>query len=173
MHAPLVVMLRFPISTCSRLHMSRVWRMLADLNQMTSIFHLLGTPSELDIEHFSSAEARAWIATQPSRSRMHFASKLPAAPAEAVDLLEQMLVLDPEKRLSAEEALHHPYFAPLFHTEMDATAIESPTKAAAQLLDLERFEKPLTLSELKVLLWNEIRDLHPDLMPAPSCVANV
>lgn len=31
----------------------------------------------------------------------------------AIDLLEKMLVLDPEKRITVNEALAHPYLTPL------------------------------------------------------------
>lgn len=34
---------------------------------------------------------------------------LPAAPEEARDLVSRLMVLDPEKRLSAAEALAHPF----------------------------------------------------------------
>lgn len=37
-------------------------------------------------------------------------------PREAVDLLDKMLTLNPEKRISAKEALNHPWIRSLEHT---------------------------------------------------------
>ncbi|GKT22971.1 hypothetical protein ADUPG1_012284, partial [Aduncisulcus paluster] len=36
---------------------------------------------------------------------------LPCAPAEAIDLISRMLLFDPACRITAEDALHHPYLA--------------------------------------------------------------
>ena len=34
----------------------------------------------------------------------------PYAPAEALDLLSKLMALDPKKRITAKEALKHPFF---------------------------------------------------------------
>lgn len=44
--------------------------------------------------------------THPTLSEL-----VPGAPADALDLLSQLLVLDPSKRLSCDAALEHEYFA--------------------------------------------------------------
>lgn len=37
---------------------------------------------------------------------------------EAIDLLSQMLVFDHAKRITPKDAMHHPYFAPVVHSQM-------------------------------------------------------
>lgn len=44
------------------------------------------------------------------RPQLSLEQLLPAStPAQALDLLKRLLVFNPEKRLTAEEALEHPY----------------------------------------------------------------
>jgi serine/threonine protein kinase len=45
------------------------------------------------------------------RERVNFSTKIPGATANAIDLLEKILVFDPKSRITAAEALNHPYLA--------------------------------------------------------------
>lgn len=56
----------------------------ADLNQINSIFNMIGTPKQTEIDDIGSIEARSWLSTQPVKPRCSFASKLPQAPPEGV-----------------------------------------------------------------------------------------
>lgn len=42
---------------------------------------------------------------------------MPDLEADALDLMKRLLEFDPAKRISAEEALAHPYFADLHQVE--------------------------------------------------------
>ena len=42
---------------------------------------------------------------------------LPHVSAECIDLLKQLLIYDPEKRITAEQALQHDYFRDLVEAE--------------------------------------------------------
>ena len=46
----------------------------------------------------------------PKFQRRDFSKFFVGASAMAVDLLEKLLVMDPDRRLTAEQALAHPYF---------------------------------------------------------------
>jgi serine/threonine protein kinase len=57
--------------------------------------------------------------------RVNFAQLWPAASAAAVDLVDKMLVFDPTKRITVEEALEHPYLASLHDLSDEPTCSQS------------------------------------------------
>jgi cyclin-dependent kinase 7 len=78
-----------------------------DMDQITKIFHALGTPNEQDWPGMSSLPDFIQFKSFPKVPlRQYFT----AAGADALSLLERMLVYDPNKRWSAEECLGHSYF---------------------------------------------------------------
>ena len=66
-------------------------------------------------------------------------------------LLQRMLAFDPERRISAEEALTHEYFAPLGNASLEDLGALSPVPspraqcALGRLLCNAAQEQPLTL----------------------------
>jgi len=74
----------------------------------------------------------------------------------AVDLLQQMLVFDPEKRITVEQALVHPYLANL-HSEED-----EPTGKPVSLFDFEFELYSLEATEYKELIYEEIMLYHEE-----------
>jgi cyclin-dependent kinase 7 len=79
-----------------------------ELDQLGKIFHALGTPSD-DVWPGMSALPN-YIEFTPSQAPP-LASIFSAAPEDALDLLAKMLKFNPSERLTAAEALKHPYFA--------------------------------------------------------------
>ena len=64
-----------------------------------------------DLESIRSAYSSSLLDKTAIRTRREFKDLLPDAPADALDLLKNLLQFNPDKRLSAEEALLHPYIA--------------------------------------------------------------
>lgn len=81
-----------------------------DLNQLTKIFDVLGTPTETTYPGLSSL---------PDWEKVHFDSKegtglrslVPRAPSTALQLLTSMLTINPSARCTVTEALEHPFFS--------------------------------------------------------------
>ena len=57
-----------------------------------------------------------------SRARRSLEEMIPNAPPDGLDLLKLLLQFNPEKRLTAEEALHHPYVSK-FHKPADEVSL--------------------------------------------------
>lgn len=81
----------------------------SEIDQLYSIFKILGTPTEEVWPGVS--ELPAFSTTFPRFRAKKLADFMPGADPRAVDLIERMLVYDPAKRISAREALDHPYFS--------------------------------------------------------------
>lgn len=83
----------------------------SDLSQLETIFTVFGTPTETNWPDHTAlplpARGLLWDDTPP----IPFDEIFTAAPKDAISLLRSLLILDPNKRLSASEALSHPYFS--------------------------------------------------------------
>ncbi|XP_074746306.1 mitogen-activated protein kinase 15 isoform X2 [Strix uralensis] len=80
------------------------------VNQMEQILRVIPAPSPEDILAVQSDYRASVINHMSSRQRVTFEEILPSStPLPALDLLKKLLVFNPNKRLTAEEALQHPY----------------------------------------------------------------
>ncbi|KAK6041527.1 hypothetical protein COOONC_20970 [Cooperia oncophora] len=123
--------------------------------QYEMITELCGSPDEdlmKKIESNSPATRRV-VESYRHHERQDFAKRFIGCPRLFVDFLDKILVLDPEKRLTVEQALAHPYFADY----VDAT--DEPI--ATSSFDLN--DNPSrTRDEWKGLIWQEIQNFVGD-----------
>jgi cyclin-dependent kinase len=82
----------------------------SESDQLDRIFRLLGTPSLgeypgiVDLPDYSSD-----LPPYP-KPKGGFASLVPTLDATGIDLLSHMLQYDPARRITAQDALEHPFF---------------------------------------------------------------
>ncbi|NWS63537.1 MK15 kinase, partial [Chunga burmeisteri] len=80
------------------------------VNQIEQILRVIPAPSPEDILAMQSDYRASVINRMSSWQQVTFEEILPpSTPLPALDLLKKLLVFNPDKRLTAEEALQHPY----------------------------------------------------------------
>ncbi|KAJ2641291.1 MAPK protein hog1 [Coemansia sp. RSA 1694] len=123
------------------------------VHQFSIITELLGTPPDDVIQTIGSENTLRFVQSLPRREPVSFKTRFPDIEPLAVDLLEKMLVFDPRKRITASEALAHPYLE-TYHDEADEPE-------AAKKFDWSFNDADLPVEEWKVMMYNEILDfLH-------------
>ncbi|XP_035415216.1 mitogen-activated protein kinase 12 isoform X2 [Cygnus atratus] len=122
------------------------------LDQLTEIMKIMGTPTQDFVQKLQSQDAKNYIKSLPKVQKKDFASVLKYANPLAVSLLEKMLVLDAEKRVTAAEALMHPYFEPVHDPEEETEA---------EKYDDTFDNMDLPLDEWKRITYKEILNFKP------------
>lgn len=80
-----------------------------ELDMISMIFHLLGPPTKSSWPTYSQLPLAKTL-TLPSPQPHQFRQKLQFLSTAGLDLMMSLLSYDPELRITAEEALQHPYF---------------------------------------------------------------
>ncbi|XP_035258259.1 mitogen-activated protein kinase 12-like isoform X2 [Anguilla anguilla] len=92
------------------------------LDQLTEIMKITGTPTQEFISKLQSQDAKNYIKSLPKIQKTDLRVLFSKVNPLAVSVLERMLVLDPERRASAAEALSQPYFAEFRDPEEETEA---------------------------------------------------
>lgn len=126
------------------------------VHQLRLITELIGSPDDTSLGFLRSDNARRYVKQLPQYPRQRFSARFPNMSIGAVDLLEKMLVFDPSRRITVDEALCHPYLASLHEIN------EEPVCPSPFNFD---FEHPsLTEDDIKELIWRESFKFSPDPM---------
>ncbi|XP_050930226.1 mitogen-activated protein kinase 14B isoform X1 [Lates calcarifer] len=117
------------------------------IDQLKLIMMLVGTPGPELLMKISSESARNYINSLQHMPKRNFADVFIGANPLAVDLLEKMLVLDTDKRITASEALAHPYFAQYHDPDDEPEAEPYDQSFESRELEIEEWKK-LTYEEV-------------------------
>eukprot|EP00744_Colponema_vietnamica_P000548 GILI01000977.1.p1 GENE.GILI01000977.1~~GILI01000977.1.p1 ORF type:complete len:488 (+),score=125.05 GILI01000977.1:373-1836(+) len=124
------------------------------IQMLNLITNDLGVPGEGTLKRICSPAALRHMLRQPHKPRRTMLEIIPGIDPQAADLLNRLLDLDPLDRITAEEALRHPYFGDLFHQD------DIENRAPPISTDIEN-ELKMNEDELKEYLLIEALDVAP------------
>nr|CCA16136.1 mitogenactivated protein kinase putative [Albugo laibachii Nc14]CCA25097.1 mitogenactivated protein kinase putative [Albugo laibachii Nc14] len=110
----------FPGRSCFPLSADRPTTYSDKLDQLNVIFSVIGTPSDADIE--KATEVKQYLQKLPKKAPRDLVEMYPGAPAEALDLLQKLLLFNPDARIRVEDALGHPFLQSVRRAQAETTA---------------------------------------------------
>lgn len=130
------------------------------IHQLNIITDVIGVPGADDLGFVKSDEAHAYLRKMPKKKPRPLKDLIPGAGKTCIDLIEKMMIFNPERRISAADSLKHPYLAHLYDEEDD---IEF--KAPEVKVDWSFDDRDVKEPELRKLFWAEIVKYHPQPHP--------
>eukprot|EP01016_Furgasonia_blochmanni_P056182 TRINITY_DN952_c0_g1_i24.p1 TRINITY_DN952_c0_g1~~TRINITY_DN952_c0_g1_i24.p1 ORF type:complete len:345 (+),score=47.21 TRINITY_DN952_c0_g1_i24:785-1819(+) len=124
------------------------------LEQLHLLINLVGTPSDEDILNIQSEKARAYLKSLPQREPTDLRKLFPEGSDHALDLLKKLLVFNPNKRLTVEQALDHPFFESIRDKEYEVVANKK--------FDFDFDKEEYSLEELRQMIFDEMLAFHQD-----------
>lgn len=122
------------------------------INQFYLITDIIGNPPDEVIERITSANTRRLVNSLPKKGSHQLRSVFSGFDDHTIDLLEKTLVFDPEKRISADESLKHPYLSP-YHDPNDEPVAEKEFDWSFNDADLPK-------DTWKFMIYSEVLDYH-------------
>jgi len=129
------------------------------ITQIKLICQKLGKPTDDNLNFVTAEGARRFIDSLPNDPPPTFTEMFIDHQYEdlAFDLLKEMLIINPNKRITINQAFEHPFFESLHNP--DDEVCEQQVNCCSYHFDNEE----LSRKKIKDMIWEEIREYHHDL----------
>ncbi|ORM39663.1 Mitogen-activated protein kinase 7 [Babesia sp. Xinjiang] len=147
----------FPGTSCFPLspHNKNSAEKAKDHDQLNVIFNVIGTPNEEDIAAIAKPEVRRYVKMFHPRKGIDLYKRFKGTPPPAIHLLQQMLTFNPEKRITAADALKHEYFQNFYKPQHVEAPVEKLTVPFNDWINMSE-------SQLRYAFLREIQRYHPE-----------
>ena len=88
-----------------------MFRGKSTLDQIEKVFSLTGMPTKEDISVIDSPHVSKIVGSLPHKDKPELGQLFPTAPDDALDLIDKLLLVNPNNRLDVQSALEHPYLS--------------------------------------------------------------
>ncbi|EGZ12355.1 hypothetical protein PHYSODRAFT_304021 [Phytophthora sojae] len=132
------------------------------LDQLSRVFSVLPVPPRDKRGYDVEGDALAFLESLPPCSPSALSKLFRRASPEAVSLLRRLLCVNPARRISAKQALAHPYFK-----SIRAQLGEPPVFHVDKAFDFEFDYQEFPLAHLKTLIQSEVKLLQKDGLASP------
>lgn len=143
------------------------------MNQLEKVLGLTGRPCMEDIASVKSPFAATMLGSLPPSKPQSLVEVFPDASPDALDLLQGLLHFNPEKRLTADMALKHPYLS-MFHNPSDEPT--SPSEITTPIDGFIRYSVSqyrdklyTTILQKKKEVRAQVREKRASKVQAGSC----
>jgi len=134
----------FPGKSCFPLSADRPTSYADQLDQLNVIFDVIGTPSEDDITTNGGQNVSEYLSKLKVKKSRGLGSLYPGADPLALDLLEKMLMFNPQKRCTVMEAIEHPFLKGM---DKEEKGEEEPHRIVC--------DDKGVIDELRLKIWKE------------------
>ncbi|KAK8881766.1 hypothetical protein M9Y10_044402 [Tritrichomonas musculus] len=118
------------------------------LNQITVIVDKIGIPKEADLGFLIAPKAKQYLKSIDKKPIVDWNKLISRGTKEEIELIKKMLAWNPAKRITADDALEHPYFNAL-HDPFD-----EPITFPIEAFEFER--EDITENEMRKYIWDEV-----------------
>jgi mitogen-activated protein kinase 1/3 len=121
-------------------------------DQINIIMEILGTPNDQDLEMISDSKAIDYIKSFGKKEKKSLKDFFLGSTSEEIDLLEEMLIFNKEKRINIDELLLKPYFETVRTPELEYLARISAD------FDFDK-EEDLSIDQMKSIFTRQVNSI--------------